>query len=678
MLIPALVVLYVFVRCLNLDLFVTTDEPFWLGRSANFYRALTQGDFAHTYQMAHPGVLTMWAGMVAYLWKFPEYTQYVTANLNHVYGIDGVLRELGQDPMRILVAARFVKILLQGVMFGISLGCLNHLFGRNVMVLTGLLITFDPFLSGMDSLLHVDGLFAICSLAALLAIASAAQSPPDAMVPWITAGVLSACAWMTRATGLLLVAVIAGIALLQVLARLRTRQYGSFRAVLEAPAFGGMLWATGSMAASILLLPALWVDPFGTMQQIWNWSSNAATEGHERPTFFLGEIHQGDPGAWFYPVTLLWRLTPVSLLGLLAFLVLLPVGYRRGWIKRNHLQTLVVLIAFAVAYTLAMTFGAKKFDRYILPVYPIVSVIAAVGGVLFARFLHSWRSQWRQFALPAIASLLVAGQLASLVGSAPYRLNYFNPLLGGLASAQHQVQLGWGEGGSEVMNFIMEDANGRQVNVQKSSATPIFSYFSTPNIHFVDFGMDTPAGWYETDYFVPGIQEWQRNLSPSYHLMQEYEPAYIVRIREVTFFQVFTPRTLPLPESLQMVTGCTSTFGGVQLMQIIGRAGMIDLYWLTTGAALAQLDISVTLVAPEESALPAQTATWDIAPKGIMSRVTIADPRPDDSVPLDQHTIIIQVSDSATDEVLPVISSRGGESADSFTTHSECYYTAPG
>lgn len=113
-------------------------------------------------------------------------------------------------------------------------------------------------------------------------------------------------------------------------------------------------------------------------------------------------------------------------------------------------------------------------------------------------------------------------------------------------------------------------------------------------------------------------------------------------------------------------------------MQIIGRAGMIDLYWLTTGAALAQLDISVTLVAPEESALPAQTATWDIAPKGIMSRVTIADPRPDDSVPLDQHTIIIQVSDSATDEVLPVISSRGGESADSFTTHSECYYTAPG
>ena len=113
-------------------------------------------------------------------------------------------------------------------------------------------------------------------------------------------------------------------------------------------------------------------------------------------------------------------------------------------------------------------------------------------------------------------------------------------------------------------------------------------------------------------------------------------------------------------------------------MQIIGRAGTIDLYWLTTGAAPARLDISVTLTAPDESALPVQTATWDIAPKGIMSRVTIVDPRPDDSVPLDQHTIIIQVSDPATGEVLPVISSGGGAPATSFTTHSECYYPAPG
>src|SRR5690606_35835147 len=98
-----MVVAYVLVRLMHIDLYVTTDEPFWLGRSANFYRALVQHDFVHTYQMAHPGVLTMWAGALAYFLVFPEYPQHVTENLRHVYGIDAVLRSLGQDPMTMLI-----------------------------------------------------------------------------------------------------------------------------------------------------------------------------------------------------------------------------------------------------------------------------------------------------------------------------------------------------------------------------------------------------------------------------------------------------------------------------------------------------------------------------------------------------------------------------------------------
>ena len=57
------IALYAGVRLLDLDRLVTTDEPFWLGASANFYRALKTGDFANTYQLEHPGVLTMWGGV---------------------------------------------------------------------------------------------------------------------------------------------------------------------------------------------------------------------------------------------------------------------------------------------------------------------------------------------------------------------------------------------------------------------------------------------------------------------------------------------------------------------------------------------------------------------------------------------------------------------------------------
>lgn len=677
LLIPALVGLYVVVRCLHLDLFLTTDEPFWLGRSANFYRALSQSDLVHTYQMAHPGIPTMWAGTVAYLVTFPEYAQQVTTNLNHVYGIDAVLREFGQDPMEILNVARVAKILLQGLVFGISLGYLRHLFGRWVMVLSSLLIAFDPFVSGLDSLLHVDGLFAITSFAAVLAMAAAARSRSDAMAPWLVAGALAACAWMTRATGLVLVAILLGAALVQVLLRIRTRGRGSLRIELEAPAFSIMLWTTGAMAASLLLLPALWVDPFGTMQQVWNWSSDAARDGHERPIYFLGDVHRGDPGMWFYPVTLLWRSTPVSLIGVAAFLALLPVACRRRWITRDQMRTLALLIVFAGAYTLAMSLGAKKFDRYILPVYPVISVLAAVGGMFLARRLRSWKPQWRRVFVPTIATLLVLGQVASLASAVPYRIDYFNPVFGGLARAQHYVQVGWGEGAAEAVAFIADDAEGREVTVQTSSVKPVFTYVSPPNLHFASFGLDTPAGWFETDYFVPGIQEWQRDLSPSYTMMQDYEPAHTVEIQDVPFFEVYTPRMLPLPERLRAVTGCTATFGeGVRLMQVIGREGSIDFYWLTTGEIPDRLKVSMTLSGPGESSesLPAQTAEWDLPEKGLMSRVTVTDPRGPDAAPLPEYEMSIQVRNPNSADALTVYVDGSGEAGDLLTTQPECYY----
>ena len=42
--------------------YVTPDEPIWVLRSLNFSAALSQGDWAGTAQIGHPGVTTMWLG----------------------------------------------------------------------------------------------------------------------------------------------------------------------------------------------------------------------------------------------------------------------------------------------------------------------------------------------------------------------------------------------------------------------------------------------------------------------------------------------------------------------------------------------------------------------------------------------------------------------------------------
>lgn len=164
------IVLYLSVRLLDLNQLVTTDEPFWLGRSANFYRALATGEFEYTYQMAHPGVMTMWAGALAFFIQFPEYAELASGNMQVPYGIENQLRNMGKDPLDLMVAAKVIKIIFQTGFFALSMVFLQKLIQPGTTVVTGLLITFSPMMSGFDSALHVDGLFTTICFAAIVLV----------------------------------------------------------------------------------------------------------------------------------------------------------------------------------------------------------------------------------------------------------------------------------------------------------------------------------------------------------------------------------------------------------------------------------------------------------------------------------------------------------------------------
>ena len=65
-----LVVLAVFVlalvpRLLARDLFPTSDEDSWMRRTGGFTFGLVNGQLGRTYQNGHPGVTTMWIGLLS-------------------------------------------------------------------------------------------------------------------------------------------------------------------------------------------------------------------------------------------------------------------------------------------------------------------------------------------------------------------------------------------------------------------------------------------------------------------------------------------------------------------------------------------------------------------------------------------------------------------------------------
>src|SRR5215211_4474580 len=58
-------VLAVIPRLLARDQFITSDEDQWMSRSGGFAYALTTGELRRTYQNGHPGVTTMWLGVLS-------------------------------------------------------------------------------------------------------------------------------------------------------------------------------------------------------------------------------------------------------------------------------------------------------------------------------------------------------------------------------------------------------------------------------------------------------------------------------------------------------------------------------------------------------------------------------------------------------------------------------------
>jgi hypothetical protein len=229
----------------------------------------------------------------------------------------------------------------------------------------------------------------------------------------------------------------------------------SFKSLLQRVAFPLIIWGGIGLLVILIAWPAMWTSPVGTLTRMLQYGMNAA-EGEIGGAHFVGAYQDSEVGSHylnFYPMTYLWRSTPVILIGLsLAILVLV---FRRSLIQSAVRRSLFDVAVFILVYTLIMTLGTKKYDRYYLPVYLALDLIAAVGWVAAVRWLGE------RFALLnkkvfqySMLGVILVPQVLSTLQSAPYYFTYFNPLMGGLQKAPQAVTVGWGEGLSEAALYL--------------------------------------------------------------------------------------------------------------------------------------------------------------------------------------------------------------------------------
>ena len=418
----AIFIVALFVRLAPLGLYVTPDEPIWVLRSLRLLAALESKDWSAVPQTGHPGMTTMALGALGAWLTMQLHPAEAAVHLDWAERIATLAPENSAAFPHLVYFLPAGRVLV-AVVAAAGLALVYHIgrqrLGEKSATMLGLLLALDPFFAGHAGLLHTDALQAtFVLLAVILAMPSRESSTVAAtsyrLVPEILslggAALFQALAGLTKVLGLLSAP---GLAL----AVLLFSRGSLWRRAVRVAALAAM-----TVAFLFLLYPPFWIDPRAAVQSLI--SSASYHEGIGlRPVFFAGQTGT-DPGPWFYPAVMLFRMTPPVLVGLL-----LAAGGRHTSRGPARLQALWALLP-ALSYLGSISIAEKAFDRYVLTAIPMLTMVAAL-------FVHGCQRKWR---LAVLASLGLPWALMSVVP-----LQYANPLLGGPWVAQYVVPLGWGE-----------------------------------------------------------------------------------------------------------------------------------------------------------------------------------------------------------------------------------------
>jgi hypothetical protein len=570
-------------RLPGLTVFLTADEArSWFGRSIIFLDSLARGDWANTApggQVPYlenvslspaPGVTTMWAGALGLLWEYARQGMPVS--------LTEFLPSVPFDPLNpaILIPLRLPGVLVAVLAVGLTYGWGCTLLGRPTAFLAATLLALDPFGLALSRVLGHDSLVSLFMWLSLLAFLRAIL---PATADWLNPPQPSSILHPLSSSFILLSGVFAGLA---TLSKYPALSLGLFLAIMMLIVYARQwltnrhsptdlnlkslifnllgrwlaaiaLWSLAAATVFILLWPAMWFDPLGMPLNILSDALRASGSAHPKGSFFLGQPVP-DPGWQFYPLVLLLRTTPVVMIGLILALIY------QVQMKNDKLQVKpisLILWAFVIFYMALVTVGGKKQDRYLLPIFPALTTLAAVGYIYLFRLASSLRQPPSNilhlpspiFYLLSVLLLVLLIQAAFVLPTYPYYFSYYNPLLGGRSAAAHLIQVGWGEGLNEAAAYLNTLPNAKSLKVVSWYSTTFEPYFKGQSIYKIEedkISRSSKPGL-AADYLVFYINQVQRQL-PSEGALQFFRtatPVYTVTLNGLDYAWIYPSLRLP-------------------------------------------------------------------------------------------------------------------------------------
>jgi hypothetical protein len=217
-----------------------------------------------------------------------------------------------------------------------------------------------------------------------------------------------------------------------------------------------------------------------------------------------------------------------------------------------------------------MTLGSHKQDRYLMPVFLSVDILAAIGLVNLWDWARRKGVGSKKYEVgektiePTPYSLLLspylgwvligvcaAIQLVTVLPHHPYYYSYFNPLMGDGPTAVRTMRIGWGEGMDQVGAYLAAKPDSRQLKVA-SRFTHNMLGFKGELISLLPDGR-----WTQADYIVLYIQQVQRRQEPSPGFIDYFQarpPEKVISIGGIDYAWIYPrPFTVPANPTISVI-----------------------------------------------------------------------------------------------------------------------------
>lgn len=353
-------------RTLAITASLNTDEGLWIYRGSQFIRRLFEGDLTHTILKHYPGVPNMWltgSGMLVNCWLNNFFPGFLGVDLP--LDVGGCLN-LEQFPINLYIIPRLVQAVVTSACMVCIYLLIRRLLGQAIALYTIIILLLEPFFLAYQRFITTDALQADFAILAVLLFLLYLQK--DGKRKFVLAsGVFLGLATAAKITALFL---LPAIAIIIGLIELGIWQEAFLSRGWKQQLRGFQLWLATILVTFILIFPAMWVSPGYVLDRIRDGVLQESDRGF---LFFLGQLTHS-PGILFYPLVLVYRLSPILQVGLVATsLVLLIPKLRR---RQKNIPAIAAIALIAVWVILILSASDNKIDRYINLCLPMLAILA--------------------------------------------------------------------------------------------------------------------------------------------------------------------------------------------------------------------------------------------------------------------------------------------------------------